>query len=172
MKKIFILGLLVLSYQVQAATFNIWPGLTSSKPWMTDVAKVAECVLKDDDFLTEVGNFKKYTFTDQSPKAVEALMRSTKKDAVYSTYWAKKKSTVTVAFRNKGSNIVYLNLWKHPKKKNRAMDKMVATYIHEWLHILGFGHGSNNMKGKEDSVPYMVATISKKYSIKYLGGCQ
>lgn len=160
MKRYVFLCLVMFSYSLQAATFNLHKGLTSSKTWLGDVARVSECVVHNDQFLTEVGNFPKYDFTTDTPKEVERKMRAaltrpvTVEFSTYTKYFSK-----TIAYRNTGGTTVYFNLKRNP----RAIEEMLDTGIHEWLHVVGYGHGDNYATGKQDSVPYRVGSIAAKY---------
>jgi hypothetical protein len=164
MKRYVFLGLLAFSYTLQAAVFNLHKGLTTSKTWLGDVARVTECVVRNEQFLTEVGNFPKYTHTDKTPKQVEQALRAAlvpgKEISVHlTTYKTRWPWSKTIAYRNVGDNTVYFNLWQNP----REISEMLDTATHEWLHVVGFGHGNNSSRGKQDSVPYRVGSIAAKY---------
>lgn len=62
------------------------------------------------------------------------------------------------------TTIIHLNT----RKLDRPVNEMVATLIHECIHILdkepglSFGHGNNFPKHKEHSAPYQIEGIAKE----------
>lgn len=158
MKRYVLLGLVLASYSLQAAVFQVHQGLTTSKVWLDQVAKVAECVIRNQDFLSEVSRFPKYTHTTKTPGEVAKALGGARQSIELSTFT--KLFSKTIAYRNPGSNIVYFNLRKNP----RAIKEMLNTAIHEWSHVVGFVHGDNYANGKQDSVPYRVGGIAEKYT--------
>jgi hypothetical protein len=161
MKRLLLLSLLMLSYTATGAIFSVHKGLTTSKGWMTTTAKVAECVLENKEFLKEVGAFKKYDFTDKTPAQVEAILTKvgTLHPVELTTYAPKWRPSKAIAYRNPGSTTIYFNIYRNP----RDQKEMVNTIVHEYLHILGFDHGGNSSKGKQNSVNYAVGAMSEKY---------
>ena len=55
---------------------------------------------------------------------------------------------------------IHLNMYKLPK---RSIDSIAQTLIHELAHSAGYGHGDNKKKGKQNTVPYKIPKIAKKY---------
>jgi len=129
----------------------------SDLKWVADAAKVAECVIRNEDFLKEVANHPQFTYTTKTSKQVSDSMRRFV-PSVITTY--KKRFTSTIAYRNVGSNVVYLNLAKNP----RPIKELVNTLIHENLHCRDWGHPSNRTATRPESVPYKVGLIAEKYA--------
>lgn len=166
MKVFFLLCLTLTSYITKADSFVAYQGLTTSKAMVTSVARIADCVLKSEKFLNEVATHS-YTFTSAtSGEQVADSIRKAHITLTVSTYKSKLPWSKTVAYRNAGETTAYLNLRKNPAGKDIA--EVVNTLVHEWLHVLGYGHGTNSAKGKENSVPYGVGSIAGKY----VGGCK
>ncbi len=160
-----ILLLLAFSLNAGADVFTV----RSSLPEFKEVARKANCIVKNPAFLAEIGAVAKFTHTPKStPQVVEAIKAY--KAAIISTYYKKysvfPRLTKTLAYRNtkgKETNVIYFNTAKFP----RSEKSMINTAVHEWLHVSGFGHGDNSPRGKEKSVPYLVGDIAEKY----LGAC-
>lgn len=136
----------------------------STLSWLAEVGKVANCVVKQPDFIKEVSEHKQFDYTSDSSKTVaEKMAKFT--PVILTTYT--KNCSSAIAYRNVGSNIVYFNLGKNCKLQRlnpRAMKYMINTAIHERLHVVGYGHGDNNSKGKGNSVPYGVGDLAEKYA--------
>lgn len=49
--------------------------------------------------------------------------------------------------------------------KNYESHQMVANIVHEWLHLLGFLHGNENMR---EEVPYVVGSIAGEVAREFL----
>ena len=150
--------LALFSSAVGAATFEVHPGLTTSKAWLTELAQVVSCVSRQEALIIEVARSKPFTHTKDAPGVVAKKMLEDQSKVVFSTYRSRPFSK-TIAYRNVGSNIVYFNTRKNP----RDTAQMVNTGIHEWLHVAGYGHGSNSAKGKGESVNYAVGKMAEKY---------
>lgn len=58
-------------------------------------------------------------------------------------------------------------LIKHNWKFYKGFDtpEMVANIVHEWLHLLGFLHGNENMR---EEVPYVVGSIAGEVAKEFL----
>lgn len=133
---------------------------SSSLQWMKDLAKSADCVIRNEQFLKEVELFPKYTHTTKTPKEVADSLRAPK-PVILSTYRTKNPlSKVIATTYNNDRTHVYFNLRKNP----RAIKGMLNTSIHEKTHLLGHSHGDNSSIGKGDSVPYRLGKIAEKYS--------
>lgn len=133
---------------------------SSSLQWMKDLAKSADCVIRNEDFLKEVESFPKYTHTTMTPKEVADSLRAPK-PVILSTYRTKNPlSKVVATTYNNDRTHVYFNLRKNP----RALKSLINTSLHEALHLYGFSHGDNSSVGKSNSIPYAVGKIAEKYS--------
>lgn len=99
-------------------------------------------------------NQSKFTYTDKTPEQVfnhiasnHQHMTATIKPWKPLNPWT---SAIATTFKNKPGEI-YINV---RKINQRSIAQYVATLSHEATHILGYSHGSNSPKGKEDSLPY------------------
>jgi hypothetical protein len=154
MKNFLLLAAMILMIEAsRAQSFSA----RSSLPYIQDVSIVANCVTKHPEFLKEVAAQARFDFTKDSPKMVaEKIGQGT--PVILSTY--KKSFTKSIAYRNVGDNVLYFNTTKNP----RAMRFMVNTAVHEFSHVIGYGHGSNSSKGKDLSVPYKLGQIAENYA--------
>jgi hypothetical protein len=134
----------------------------SSLQYMKDVARVANCIANDKDFLKEVEVYPRFTFTDKTPRQVAESLRDPK-PVTLSTYRTKNPWSAAIAMTIE--KVVYFNTRKNP----REMKEMANTACHEGLgHIQGYGHGDNYPTGKESSVPYALGTICEKFVVRCL----
>lgn len=76
---------------------------------------------------------------------------------LYKPFWWRSKA---IAY-TKGKNVIFINQYK---LNERSATEYANTLVHEYLHIVGFGHGNNNPKGKEQSVPYRVGQLAEDYA--------
>lgn len=131
----------------------------STLPYMIDVARVANCVLSNPEFIKAVALYPKFTFTDKTPAQVAESLRDPK-PVVLSTYRTKNPYSAAIATTFAGDPVVYFNTRRNP----RPTPEMLETAFHEGLgHIQGYGHGDNYPAGKEDSVPYALGTIGARF---------
>lgn len=128
----------------------------SKLPFIHDIAKIANCLLTKEAFFKEIESFPKYDYTtDSSILVAKALAFRT--PVVVSTYC--KKFTKTLAYRNVGSNVLYINTCK----QWGISPDLLNTLWHERSHVVGYGHGDNSSKGKQKSVPYGTGNMAEKY---------
>jgi len=65
--------------------------------------------------------------------------------------WCRK----VIGSTSPSSSFMIKHNWKF--YKNYETHQMVANIVHEWLHLLGFLHGNENMR---EEVPYVVGSIA------------
>jgi molybdopterin-biosynthesis enzyme MoeA-like protein len=131
----------------------------SKLPYLKQVAKVSECVIRNEDFLKEIEAFPKFSFTDKTSKEVADSIRKMK-SVVISSYKTKNPFSSAIATTYPSNKTtVYFNSRKNP----REFKEMINTAIHEPLHLIGFSHGDNSPIGKENSVNYRVGKIAESY---------
>lgn len=158
MKTLSLFLFLILSTIVQAKI-----EVKSSLPWMSSLGKTADCIVQNVDFRTEVSAIKSFDYSKRSGiDVIKDLSES--RSFVISTYRTKSPWSKAIATTYGSPKVVYFNTRKNP----RDVPSMVNTIIHEWTHVVGYGHGDNSSKGKGRSVPYQVGSIAEKYS----GRCQ
>jgi hypothetical protein len=76
---------------------------------------------------------------------------------VYSPLW---RFSDVIAYHK--DNVIYFNRYK----LKRSACEIIATFVHEYMHRLGYAHGDNNPTNKEDSVPYFMGNLAKETCIK------
>jgi hypothetical protein len=131
----------------------------SSLHWVHRTTKVSACVVHLSEFQEELVKVKTFDFTNDD--GVKVLTKLVAVDnVVVSTYRTINPLSKVIAYRVR--NEIYFNLWKNP----RDMKELVNTFIHESLHIAGYGHGGNSPVGKKHSVPYFVGAMAEKYVSK------
>lgn len=131
----------------------------SSLPWIAEVARRANCVIQNKDFIKEVGAHPKYDFTSDSSEVVASKMVKFT-PVIITTYCKKPRLGVqTNAYRNVGSNVIYFNTCIN----KRSIESNVNTAVHERLHVVGYGHGDNKWQGKQNAVNYAAGDKSEKY---------
>lgn len=127
--------------------------------WAIDLARISNCVLNHEGFIKEVSAIEKFDFTSDSGVEVIAKYRQDKTTNIKlikpKAFWS---SMVATTFAG-NTNDFFLSTKKNP----RPMPSMINTSIHERGHLVGYSHGDNYAKGKENSVNYKVGSISEKY---------
>lgn len=182
MKLFFVLSLLVLTScsQVQTRDVGPFPGsqsieilkpsparsdvfrTASSIKLIQDSVRVANCVVRSEDFLQEISRFPKYDFTTLSPGAVADAYRSIKPIQVSSYQTRNPFSKVLATTYSTDRETLYINTRKFP----RSLPSVVNTIIHEAGHLINFSHGNNSSVGKENSVNYRVGSIAETHTQK------
>jgi len=130
----------------------------SSLKVVKQLAELGNCLVFNQKFYDEIKAHKQFDYTkDDSVTVAQNLSLYT--PVVLSTFY-KPWPSKTVAYRNVGSNVLYLNtrfLSSKPTKEN------LNTIWHERSHVVGYGHGDNNKTGKENSVSYGTGSDAEKY---------
>lgn len=121
------------------------------------LAELGNCIVMKERFYDEITKHKQFDYTKDSSEIV-ANKLSLYTPVVLTTY--KKYFTKTIAYRNVGSNVLYLNVVKLGSTPTK---ERLNTIWHERSHVAGYGHGDNYAKGKENSVPYGTGSMAEKY---------
>lgn len=129
----------------------------SSLKVVKQLADIGNCLVYKAKFYDEIKAHKQFDYTKDSSETVADKL-SLYTPVVLTTY--SKRFTKTIAYRNKGSNVIYLNL---VKLKSIPTKEGVNTLWHERSHVVGYGHGDNYAAGKDNSVPYGTGKMSEKY---------
>ena len=92
---------------------------------------------------------KTWEYTNDNGETI-AVKLSKGRQAVIKLYtpwypWSKAIASTT-------GNVISLN----SRKMNRSIESIANTLIHEYCHVINYGHGNNSPIGKENSVPYWV----------------
>lgn len=137
----------------------------SSLSWPPKTAEAANCVVNTVDFKKGVESKEFFTYTEDSPSQVyKNIIKKNATIRTYKTKWPFSKAIATT-YKSDREN-VYFNRRKNPRK----MPNMVNTACHEWTHLGGYSHGSNNKSEnwnlKKDSVPYWVGSLCEKIYIE------
>jgi hypothetical protein len=103
-----------------------------------------------------------YDFTTDTRAIVMAKIKNSEGLIVLraSTYAPLWRFSDIIAYQS--NNMIYFNKYK----LKRASCNIIATFVHEYLHRLGYSHGDNNPKNKENSVPYYVGNVAKEACLK------
>ena len=136
-----------------------------TRSWVGDVIKTANCITINKNFHKDILSHGSYEHYTGSNKAIVKSLLSNKVATVgtyYKKYSVWPKRTSVRAYRNIGSNKIYIN---RANVSNKADANLVNTFIHERLHVLGYGHKGNKKYkyNNINSVPYAVGAKSEKY---------
>ena len=83
-----------------------------------------------------------FTYTDYSPRIVvdDLIGYVLTREIPLKPYRPKWRWSKAVGYRNEGACIVYYNIYKESDEA-----ALLGLVVHECLHIIGYGHGSNCM---------------------------
>jgi hypothetical protein len=98
----------------------------------------------------------------------EIVERVTKRRPVTLKRWRPPNPfTSAIAMVKRGEPcVIYINARKIAKRDEADY---INTLVHEFMHVVGFSHGSNSPRGKEDSVPYRMGQIAEDWARKEFG---
>ena len=105
-----------------------------------------------------------FTYTNQTVKQVYETIKSHLAKETYievDLYKSKWPWSKAIAYTTKGSSKLFINSRHIP---DRSVEDYVNTLTHEFLHLCGYSHGSNNPKGKEQSIPYRIGQLAENYA--------
>lgn len=74
--------------------------------------------------------------------------------------WNRWTSAIATTYPNK-PGLMFINV---RKTHQFPVANYVGTICHEISHLAGYSHGSNNPKGKENSVPYWIGNQAKDWA--------
>lgn len=134
--------------------------------------KVDRCIdlanelLKKQSFYTKITNKKTpFDMATASPAYIARKLKSERNHTVCTVRLYSKRFSKALAFfdaRYPGS--IFIN----EAKLGRSDGSVVATIIHEWVHLVdnndpeeSFGHGSNSSKGKQNTAPYWIDNLAQ-----------
>ncbi len=102
---------------------------------------------------------------EEYPKQTQANDLADMRLTIYYPPWWKPFSSA-VAFTN--TDDPYLHVYAK-YYGNATIPQLCNTFIHEWLHKMGFDHDFNSTAQRPYSVPYGVGGIINDLAVKYLG---
>lgn len=154
---------LVSSQGVLAPTYGRFNLIGLPKSYTNHVARAEKFfTLIQNDF--SVGNVK-FIGTHQSPDNIISTIKAsedyTTPVTTYGNWLIDKRSVVIAYYNGKG---IYLNKYK----LNRNACDVINTLVHEYMHRLGYSHGTNGVKGqaRDYSVPYWFGNKAEEYCRK------
>jgi hypothetical protein len=125
-----------------------------------EIANIANCVVRLDEFRDKVISFKNYTFTSLSGDQIYEILR-TKKTTIIRPIWPRNIFTKMIGTTFSGDESIYFNA-----RSTRKNPSWVNTAIHERLHILGLSHGDNNPRGKENAPHFKIGSFAEELAHK------
>jgi hypothetical protein len=153
MKKLLLL-LVVFSVSSHAGFI---PSRNSAK-YIHTISKIANCIVKNQNFLSEVKEIRSFDFSlANGLYVVQQLEKDI--EIKITTYRPWNRWSVANAYSVNGKPLINFNVYNNP----RPIPKMVNTVIHESLHVYGINHGDQYRAGKEKSANYWVGEIAEKY---------
>jgi hypothetical protein len=119
-----------------------------------DVAGVANCVLFLPEFKVLVEGLT-YTFTKKTGAEIYQDLISPKQTAI-KPFWTRNIFSNMVGTTFRGDDTIYFNA-----RQTRKLENWVNTAFHERLHVLGYSHGDNKPKGKQDAPHFKIGLIAQ-----------
>jgi hypothetical protein len=138
-------------------------GRAHAFPKLHRAASLAESILNNPEFHAEIVKESHFSYTDHTPFKVlhkirvEIEAKNGRRNELVSvdTYRPAWPWSAAIAKTVKGR--ISLNERKIPSMSEL---EYVGTLVHEFMHVIGYGHGNNSPKGKEQSVPYRVGKLA------------
>lgn len=131
---------------------------TKDIEWIQKLSKTANCVLNRGHFRHLVHEAPSFDYTEDNGKQVFSKLTSARCELnLQKTKWPWSSA---IAWYKNGK--VYFN----SRKLNRSLKSMVNSFFHECLHLVGYSHGDNYSKNKEDAVNYRVGKLAENYTNK------
>lgn len=122
--------------------------------YVKEAVGLANNCLKNPAFIKALNDFNEYTFTDQTPTQISKTAFEAKDSFTVKTYSYWNPFSSVLAYRE--GNEMFLRTQKLP----RSVESIFQSIMHEYFHVLGYGHPFNYETGRENSVPYAVEKIS------------
>ena len=132
----------------------------------------ANKLLRNEDFLKQIYLVDDFEYTYVNGEYIANALKdfaSGKQSLILYVYTYRSKnpwSRVLGYFIPSKPNNTYIN----SRKLNRSMGSIVATIIHELIHMIdnfdnnaSYGHGDNSPVGKQYSVPYWVDNLAQSF---------
>jgi hypothetical protein len=130
--------------------------LGGSKEWqdkIEDSAKTVGKLFSNTLFLNAVANHGKFDHTKLNAYEVANLILHTREIQIYVGFYS-NFFTRAIAYERNGR--IFFNTRKEAAGT-------WANIMHESLHVLGFSHNGNTPRGNENSVPYKLPEIAKRF---------
>lgn len=138
--------------------------IDSKLTWVSKVAACANAVIVNEDFQSELIAREKFDYSDDNGTQVLSNMLTT--SGVIKTYSKRFSKAVAYTKKKVYPTTIFLN---RAKTSRTSMKGWVATALHELSHLAHYSHGTNGRAGKEDSVPYFLTAMAKKYAVSVCG---
>ena len=127
----------------------------------------ANALLKDGAFLAFLHDSKPEGFEFTGTELItgrdvaEKIVRSEIESAIcsYTPRWYQFVQRNVLAYVSHGDTVIYINTWNLA----RSVESIAGTLVHEYTHVIGYEHGNNSSKGKQDSIPYWMGSAAKNW---------
>lgn len=133
---------------------------------LMEASVIAEMVLRDANFLQTITDRPlSFTHTTDKPIWVSAKIRSGVLHNEIAVLEYKTWNPWSAAIGYSDGQDIYVNIRKIP---SLSVLDYVGNFVHEFCHHIGYGHGNNSPKGKQNSVPYWCGTLAMKHGERFL----
>ena len=137
----------------------------SNKKLIEATSKANRLLLTDEFYMAIKNKSTDFDMSTASPEYISEFIWKNKEDVTCNVKTYSKRFTKALAyFTRSRPNDININTYK----LNRSMGSIVATLIHEYVHMVdhvdkkhSFGHGSNSRKGKQNTAPYWIDNVAQ-----------
>ncbi|RYD58294.1 MAG: hypothetical protein EOP56_05060 [Sphingobacteriales bacterium] len=120
----------------------------------------------DTDFYNTISRHRDFDLADISPLNLSLLIRSTRMDMKIEFYYSLYPFSKALSFDDETNpQTIWLNKWN----LNRTAGSLANTLMHQCIHAINnrhrqhyFGHGDNEVAGKENTAPYWIASLAQQ----------
>ncbi len=146
------------------------PEFANAFPNLSEAVTLANRLFQGDgDFFTQVGAIPQFALSEhaatrQPVTGAEIVpLLSQQIDVMVVTYKPWYVCSKATAKTILGEKVIQLNA----RKLQRSIDELVATLVHECVHVvdtvpgMSFGHGNNFANGKKLTAPYRIGKIAQ-----------
>lgn len=130
----------------------------------------------DVNFYNAINRHGDFDLADISPVNLSSLIRNTRMDMKIEFYYSLYPFSRAVSFDDRENpQTIWLNKWNI----NRSIGSLSNTLMHQCIHAINsrnpqhyFGHGDNNVAGKENTAPYSIASLAQQMTEKNVITCE
>ena len=132
---------------------------------LIEATKIANDILMDENFYQKISEKGSFDMATCTPRVISDYIKTHRNTLTCNVKTYRRSFSRALAYYTSSRpNDININT----AKINRSTGSIVATYIHEYIHMIDdivddhyFGHGDNKRKGKLNTAPYWIDNLSQ-----------